>query len=60
MKAAITVKVKGGYVTFPYIGPVTLEDISKTEVVSTRDYNYSEKVGGVVVDMLKESEAPGE
>lgn len=58
MKAAVTVKVRGGYLTFPFKGAVTLADVENTEVVSAMDYNYKDKVGKSVVELLTREEEP--
>ena len=58
MKAVVTVKVKAGYLSFPFVGPVELTDIEKSHVVATDSYGFQNKVGEAVVELLREEEVP--
>jgi hypothetical protein len=52
MKAVVTVKVKGGYLSFPWDGPVTLQNVESSEIVSSKGYSYKDDVGKAVVELL--------
>ena len=48
MKAAITLKVKGGYLVFLYEGSVTLTDVENSVVIED-NYRSQENIGKAVV-----------